>query len=168
MMADNTRAAYGDVPDTRGFPPLFSAGMSDKTCSLTFKNPPREAEGFVNPSFRLPWEGSDAVRLAPTHCVQGGDCQVTVPSLCECLSQRGNEKAAPQDRSFPATCEDSEPLDGVLEGVVDQVRIDLGGREVAMPERPLDQGRASDGRGLREVRAGTGRLRPHRLMSCRS
>ena len=29
-------------------------------------------------------------------------------------------------------------------------------------------GRASDGRGLREVRAGTGRLRPHRLMSCRS
>ena len=71
MMADNTIAAFGDVPERCGFPALQRAERSDKRCSLTFRNQ-REAEGFVNQSFRSAWKGSHSLQLTSGHCVQGG------------------------------------------------------------------------------------------------
>ena len=50
----------------------------------------------------------------------------------------GNERAALADRSFPTTCVYSELFESVLEGVVDQVGVDLGGRQIPVPERPLN------------------------------
>ncbi len=96
------------------------------------------AETFVNQSFRSSPEGSGAVQLTCGDCVQGGYCRLTVSSFCECRSRGGNERAALEDRSFPTTFADSESFDSVLEGVVDQVGVDLRGGEVPVSEGPFD------------------------------
>ncbi len=136
MMADNTMATCGDVPERRGFLAIPRAERSDKACSRTFRNPPA-AETFVNKSFRSTLEGSHAVQLTFGDCVQGGDCQLTVPSFRECLSGSGNEKAPPKDRLIPGPGCRLQPFEGLLERVVDEVGVDLGGREVPVPERTL-------------------------------
>ena len=96
------------------------------------------AETFVNKSFWSSREGSTAARLTFGDCVQGGSCRLTVSSFCEYLSMGGNEKAALADRSSPTTFADSELFEGVVEGVVDQVGVDLGGREIPVSEGSLD------------------------------
>ena len=90
----------------------------------------------VNRSFRLPSEGLGAVRTTPVNCVQGGDCQLIVSGLSECLFLGGNGKAAPKDRLIPGSIR-LQPF----EGVVDQVSVNLGGREVPVTQRPLDHAR---------------------------
>ena len=42
------------------------------------------------------------------------------------------------DPTIPTARSGSEPFEGILKGVVDQVGVDLGGRQVPVPERPLD------------------------------
>ena len=96
------------------------------------------AETFVNQSFRSSPEGSIAAQLTFGDCVQRGYCRLTVSSFCECRSRGGNERAALEDRSFPTTFADSESFEGVLEGVVDQVGVDLRGGEVPVSEGPFD------------------------------
>ena len=129
-------ATCGDVPERRGFLAIPRAERSDKACSRTFRHPPA-AETFVNKSFRSTLEGSHAVQLTFGDCVQGGDCQLTVPSFRECLSGSGNEKAPPKDRLIPGPGCRLQPFEGLLKRVVDEVGVDLGGREVPVPERTL-------------------------------
>ena len=137
MMSDNTGATRKRDRQGRGVTAFQFAGMSDKTCSLTFLNP-RSAEGFINQCFPPAYEGSDASRFTPTDCVQGRDCGLTVSCLCECLSGGGNGKAVRADRVFPMEGSALEPLDSVLESSVDQVGIDLRGGKVPVAQGALD------------------------------
>ena len=96
---------------------------------------------LITQSFRSSPEGSIAAQLTFGNGVQGGQgahCQLTVSGFCECLSWGGNRKAAPKDRLISGPAYRLEPFEGVLEGVVDQVGVDLGGREIPVPKRPFD------------------------------
>ena len=99
------------------------------------------AETFVNKSFRSSSEGSHSLQLTSSDCVQGGEgahCQLTVSGFCECLSWGGNRKAASKDRLDSELVFGLKEFEGVLEGVVDQVGVDLGSRQVPVPEGSLD------------------------------
>ena len=112
--------------------------LAEQVADLALAMESHAAETFVNQSFRSSPEGSGAVQLTCGDCVQGGYCRLTVSSFCECRSRGGNERAALEDRSFPTTFADSESFDSFLEGVVDQVGVDLRGGEVPVSEGPFD------------------------------
>ena len=112
--------------------------LAEQVADLALAMESHAAETFVNQSFRSSPEGSGAVQLTFGDCVQGGYCRLTVSSFCECRSRGGNERAALEDRSFPTTFADSESFDSFLEGVVDQVGVDLRGGEVPVSEGPFD------------------------------
>mgnify|MGYP005863373605 CR=1 FL=1 len=137
MRSDNTTARHAATCETRGLAALRPPGMSDKTCSLTFRSR-RSAEGFLNQCFRPAPEGSDASRFIIPDSVRGHDCGLTVSYLCECLSEGGNGKAARTDRLGSMVDSGSEALEGILQRAVHEVGVDLGGRQVPVTEGPLD------------------------------
>ena len=125
MRSDNTTARHAATRETRVLAASPGLGMSDKTCSLTFRSR-RSAEGSLNQCFRPAPEGSDAARIIACGCVRGRDCRLTVSFLCYCLSEGGNGKAARMDRLAFMVGGGSEAFEGVLQRAVHKVGVDLG------------------------------------------
>ncbi len=116
-------------------------GLAEHVMNRALAMESQTAETFVNQSFRSSPEGSIAAQLTFGNGVQGGQgahCQLTVSGFCEWRSWGGNRKAAPKDRLISGPAYRLEPFEGVLEGVLDQVGVDLGGGEVPVPKRPFD------------------------------
>ena len=68
----------------------------------------------------------------PVITVQDGTARGLSPASVRGLSRGGNGAADP---TIPAARSDSEPLDGVLEDIVDQVGVNLGGRQIPVTQR---------------------------------
>lgn len=62
------------------------------------------------------------------------DCEMTVGTGVVAP----NRNAAPKDRKGPGPIWGSEPFEGFLQGIVHQVSINLRGRDIPVPKRPLD------------------------------
>lgn len=135
-MSDNTRAIQKRERQSRGFTAFQFAGMSDKTCSLTFRKP-QEWEISVNRFFPSPMMLRSDDPIMIRNCVQARHCESTVTQHCHRLSEAWNENAAPKDRCIPGPEGRSQPFDGILEHPVHKVGVDLGGRQVSVPEGPL-------------------------------
>ena len=137
IMSDNTRAIQKRERQSRGFTAFQFAGMSDKTCSLTLRKP-QEWEISVNRFFPSPMMLSSDDLIMLRNCVQARHCESTVTQYCHCLLGAWNENAVPKDRRIPGPEDRSQSFNGVFEHSVHKVGVDLGGRQVAMPEGSLD------------------------------
>ena len=136
-MSDNTRAIQKRERQSRGFTAFQFAGMSDKTCSLTFRKP-QERETSVNRFFPSPMMLRSDDPIMILNCVQARHCESTVTQYCHCLLGAWNENAVPKYRCIPGREGRSQFFNSVFEHPVHKVGVDLGGRQVAVPEGALD------------------------------
>ena len=102
MIEDNTRPREDTAPKRQRLTAIRSGGIQHNTYSpdfcrgrtrgtdLALATESHAAETFVNNSFRSSLGGFTAAQLTFSNCVQegqGGHCQLTVPSFCECSSR---------------------------------------------------------------------------------
>gem|GEM_PF-6356452 len=125
-MSDNARVIQKRERQSRGFTAFQFAVISDKTCSLTFRKPPRR-ERFVNRFFltSIMRRNDDLIMLR--NCVQARHCEPTVTQYCHCLPEAWSENAAPKDCCILGSEDRSQSFNGVFGYHVHKVSVDLDG-----------------------------------------
>jgi hypothetical protein len=140
MIEDNTRPQENTTPETRGLTAFAGCGIEDNSRSsqlfsgqtpATFMDRQRKYSSII---LSPPVHRKEGERPIIRDVFMQEDCEMTVGTGFIAP----NKNAAPKDRMAPGPFCGSKPFEGILKGIVHQVSINLRGRDVPVPQRPLD------------------------------